>query len=130
MSITLTEHQAKYINSHAKGWIEALLSGEYKQTRGRMRGITKLDSGEEECSYCCLGVARECLIKSGAKQDDAADRDLLSINERDIIGLFFCNGYSSMDYLALTSLNDNEKWTFIQIANHLLQHPEAYFKEI
>lgn len=38
------------MNSNAKLWIEKLRSGEFAQTRGRLR---------KDNSYCCLGVACE-----------------------------------------------------------------------
>ena len=33
-------------------WLEALRSGEYKQVRGTLKGLTE----DEEVGYCCLGV--------------------------------------------------------------------------
>lgn len=42
-------------------WIPALLSGEYKQGRSRLRGT--------DDTYCCLGVACDIVIKEGLVPD-------------------------------------------------------------
>ncbi|WP_460993954.1 hypothetical protein, partial [Staphylococcus aureus] len=43
-----------------KLWIKALLSGEYLQMHGALRGVTKGD----EIGYCCLGVLCDVYRKS------------------------------------------------------------------
>ncbi len=120
MTIQLTEHQAKYINPLALKWIEALKSGEYKQTQGQLATMDKQ-------SFCCLGVAAEvCQWPYAPTDPDLRDLNYVQIGLRNATG----NPANLTDLKALYSLNDNKNWTFEQIADWLLQHPEEYFIEI
>jgi hypothetical protein len=51
------------LNENAKTWINALKSGEFKQTRHL---LTRLSSdGSQVVGHCCLGVACELAMRSG-----------------------------------------------------------------
>jgi hypothetical protein len=41
-----------------KAWVDALLSGEYKQTKGRLKA-------RDRRAFCCLGVATDVAIQHG-----------------------------------------------------------------
>jgi hypothetical protein len=120
MTIQLNDHQKKYINPLALKWIEALKSGGWKQCKDRL--------ANREGGFCCLGVAAEV---SGWNYNPAAP-DLIghpihNIGLESVIGRplgVLPDGY------ALYKLNDDKNWTFEQIADWLLQHPEEYFIEI
>ena len=47
------------LNPNAQKWVDALRSGEYKQTRGALRG----DDEGNEPKFCCLGVACDLYAK-------------------------------------------------------------------
>lgn len=51
----------------ADRWIKALLSGKYKQTKGRLHCIVNLDNKKKEESFCCLGVLCDLYQKSARK---------------------------------------------------------------
>ncbi len=53
----------KYVK---KKWLEALRSGEYKQTRGKLRR----NRGKNKASFCCLGVL--CNLHAQAHPEIAA----------------------------------------------------------
>ena len=51
---------------YKKRWIDALLSGDYKQGRFSLRRTTNLRDKETETHrYCCLGVLCELLVEDG-----------------------------------------------------------------
>lgn len=104
-------------------WVDALRSGEFKQTTGRLRN----DAGE----YCCLGVACEVAIKDGIDLvpfDDGylrpellgytggtmpvAVREWLGLSGDPIIG----TGEFGLPLSAI-STNDSHGWSFDQIAD-------------
>lgn len=47
------------MNSNAQKWVEALKSGEFKQTTGALHIVDVLEDGSQDSGYCCLGVACE-----------------------------------------------------------------------
>lgn len=110
-------------------WIEALRSGEFKQTKNEL-----YKSG----SFCCLGVAA-CVIEgrpnfmkhvNGWPKGVVREVDPFLDNEwaTDKLGLFDGEG-RSVDYddrPALHVLND-DGISFKDIADMLEQHPERYF---
>lgn len=51
-----------------KQWIAALLSGDYKQGRGRLALIVS----DDETRYCCLGVLCELAVKEGIVEKEKA----------------------------------------------------------
>lgn len=114
-------------------WIEALESGKYQ------RGRTALhkDTG----AMCCLGVAAHILAeKNGVVptlitnghysgcytyQDDvsiAPDYVIKALSLRDAVG----GGKDGN--VALVTLNDDLKYNFAQIAEHLRKNAELYFE--
>ena len=48
----------------ARRWVEALRSGEYAQTKGRLQRVVPGDHGEPE-GFCCLGVLCELAVADG-----------------------------------------------------------------
>lgn len=60
------------MNENMQKWLEALRSGQYSQTTG------KLDSFDEATgahSYCCLGVACDIALKAGVDMEVEVDED-------------------------------------------------------
>lgn len=105
--------QIKITDEVINQWVEALRSGEYSQTRYRMHD--KVDGG-----YCCLGVLlKECFdyspkyLGSGKYEDSGPVRNLYVT-----IGSKFCSVGASENLVGdLISHNDDDKYTFEQIAN-------------
>lgn len=120
MTIQLNDHQKKYINPLALKWIEALKSGEYKQTQGQLATMDRQ-------SFCCLGVAAEvCQWPYAPTDSDLRDLEYNQIGLKSALG----RPINLPSNKALYKLNDDYNWTFEQIADWLLQHPEEYFIEI
>lgn len=57
-SLSVAEQQ----KANRKKWVDALRSGEYKQTTGQLR---KTPLGAQEPRFCCLGVACDLFVKEG-----------------------------------------------------------------
>jgi len=105
-------------------WIEALRSGEYRQTRLALR------DGE---GFCCLGVACEVAIKAGVPLVQAGEdgysvpgsgiinRAFLPQSVRAWLGLSTGNGRVSATQ-ALSTLNDRDRRDFNYIADFIEKH--------
>ena len=108
-----------------KKWLAALRSGEYKQGSGRLR---------VDDSYCCLGVCADLALKEGVPVPDFFNEEMsgwtvLPGEICDWVGLRSIMGSTNdLSQPGLTSLNDNLKMPFPQIADHLEKHYELYFK--
>ncbi len=114
----------------AEKWIEALRSGEYKQGRDKLATINDAN----EICYCCLGVACKLqnikdteleqygeiaeLTKIDADEDFNNEyTDLLDIGiPYNLIGTQLPN--------ELITLNDNEKKSFVEIADWIIENVE------
>lgn len=95
-----------------KTWVAALRSNDYQQGWGCLRGFSQRDT-----FHCALGVAcdlwaKEMVIK-GFEVDDFSYSGQMPVEIRDDIGisLNFCK--------FLIYLNDQEKQSFLQIADFL-----------
>lgn len=116
-------------NSEArKLWHDALISGKYKQGRGRMmRGIL----------FCCLGVG-ECIFNESYDEDSShPSMDSKFIKSIHVTGQLhnvtsdFADPYIGLDNgkkVMATQLNDGYELDFKQIAK--LVYPEAYYSLI
>lgn len=95
-------------------WIEALRSGEYKQTEGQLHD-------PDENSFCCLGVLCDLARKDGGKVNWY--NDWKSIVEPGSGGLpvFVRNyiGLSDTDEQKLIEMNDSQTQSFKQIASYI-----------
>lgn len=109
-------------------WAEALESGEFAQCTGsNLRIEFDIPTQQEKRSYCCLGVANEVAWRNGLAGRPEVDHgaDMLDF-ARDWYGLGSTNpilAQLSQDaghYTAI-ELNDNEGWTFTQIASAIRQ---------
>ena len=115
MKVTKTISGEKIDKKQFKKWIEALRSGAYSQTRGTL---------QDKEGHCCLGVACELFIPEGSKfrgignylygilpsDQPKVPRWLCALNRDSMLRL---NG------TGLTSLNDNMKMNFNEIADIL-----------
>ena len=101
----------------ARKWVEALRSGEYKQTQGFLK---------DEKGYCCLGVLVK-IAGDGCRIDDDGDWEantILPMSVMDKVGMKSQTGRiydekSSADFISgstLAMLNDNGK-DFNEIAD-------------
>jgi len=109
-------------------WAEALESGEYKQARGKLRRVDK---------FCCLGVL--CNLHAQAHPEIAAAQKKQSEYMGQTLGLstevarwagmdehglgeFGFELYNAPNADSLADLNDQDKFTFKQIAEVIRQH--------
>ena len=110
--LEITPEQAR------KEWVKDLRSGEYQQITGQLR--------EGDNGRCCLGVACDTykrLTGKGEWDDNtfvANENDFCSFELPDIVMTFF--GFDNTDpylnnSLTATTLNDDRRKTFIEIAD-------------
>ena len=116
------------LNENAKAWVAALRSGDYTQTQKMLRRVTK----ENGTSFCCLGVACDLYRNTvGGNWDTIvlADSELTPavmdwLGLEDSIGTYYnANGNN----FTLVGLNDNEYFTFAQIADVIKSQPKGLF---
>lgn len=112
-----------------KKWLDALRSGEYKQTRGMLRRCEE-DTGQ--IGFCCLGVLCDLVQKEGIGRweensawfvvRDAESRGLVPGPVMALVGWNQFNGELGVTEVRQTKLihmNDDEKATFDQIADFI-----------
>lgn len=105
-------------------WLEALRSGEYKQTQGAL---------ECDGSYCCLGVLQ--MVAEGkvetvpTRMDDGTisweSKGLPTPQFYERHGIVGSSGSSSIHPLNLVEMNDGELYTFEQIADVIEEKVEV-----
>lgn len=101
-------------------WVDALRSGNYKQTES----ILRLENDECEpstFSYCCLGVL--CDVAGAywnAEGKPFLHRDPLEAEEESLLNLdaLYYFGLSEADQVILSDMNDNGK-SFDEIAQYI-----------
>lgn len=101
-------------------WLEALESGEYRQTTGRLH--RKSSYSEPHEGFCCLGVA-----KLVCNLEETSETQLFATYH--VLGLKSAGGgpaYSNCTDKDLSILND-QGMSFKEIANLLREKPEIYF---
>ena len=124
------------MNENAKNWVTALRSGEYSQCQGSLR------RGD---SFCCLGVACDLYAKEHTdgfwftrEETNSVEFDsrtgvrsgVLPECVKDWLGMRTNTGiYEDASGKNLPHLNDNQKWSFNQIADFIEQHQEELFHE-
>lgn len=120
----------KYINEHAHRWLDALRSGDYKQGKGNLCTVLP----DEEPCFCTLGVAADLFFPKERQHDNYGVRYFdgafaaLPKEVADKIGLRSTMGSAAGYRLpAIFNLNDDNHWSFNQIADHIEHHSSAYF---
>lgn len=123
------------MNDNAKAWVKALRSGEYKQIQGRLR------VGD---AFCCLGVACNLFSKTNTKANWVWGPDeynnnvdtyhflgttsVLPASVREWLGLNTLHGdLRTLSGSSLVSLNDDEMFTFDQIADEIEANEKSLF---
>jgi len=111
------------LNKNAQLWVDALRSDEYEQTYGRL---------EVRDGYCCLDVACRVYQEQTGIKLKTDDGDLEGGNlgggydqVREWLGLKSPSGRYIGD--SLTSNNDEDKYTFADIANIIESDPDGLF---
>lgn len=114
------------MNDNAKKWIEALLSGKYKQ------GNTLLADHTNQC-FCALGVAMEVYLETEkptrlvrGNKVGYVDRQLFRTYDTRI-PLFVAEWLGLSYAIEISSMND-EGHTFKKIVKHLSKHEDKYFQ--
>lgn len=125
------------MNEWAKKWVEALRSGKYLQGKGYL--AQQDDSGEYR--YCCLGVACEILREelnleiSGKGRQKEYHYNSYSLLPKIVAVVSNLNtqegGFRDKNgnEICLTSLNDDTKKTFAEIADIIESQPKGLFRE-
>lgn len=123
-------------------WINALRSGEFKQTHGILRGpiFDKIThdqkynrKGEPLVGHCCLGVLCELAVKAGVIKDFEGETLVEYPQVIAWVGLKDEDqgGVGSFDENNLAALNDGagltKKHSFKQIAKIIESDPEGLF---
>jgi len=124
------------LNANAQKCVDALRSGKYKQGQSCLR---KTVNGES--LFCCLGVFCDVyreevggewgpIDRPGAIYFTDPDHDIVAAflppSVTKWLGIFWNDGQTPKD--TLVTLNDSDKYTFAQIADHIESQPEGLFK--
>lgn len=99
-------------------WIEALLSGEYKQARGFL--------GSENSGFCCWGLGCHIVDLSYHPKQMWNNSFNEYVGFRNNEGRVYKDN-TAYSYVVLSDLNDNENWTFEQIGKLLIKHSNPTF---
>jgi hypothetical protein len=95
-----------------KKWVEALRSGEYKQTQGTL--FCPSNGG-----YCCLGVKADIMgLLVNDSTRNAGDKCVMDGTKRHTGGLPESILPGTIQDRLIT-LNDVQKWSFKRIASHI-----------
>ena len=124
MTYTIEEQK-----QHRKDWVEALRSGKYEQGSGLLR---------EGNYYCCIGVACEVakipFTKSSKdlyRYGEEENTDMAPDEAQEYYGLASEDGSLTLEnterYTSLTILNDQERWSFEDIADLIEKEPKGLF---
>lgn len=108
------------MDKHIKDWVEALRSGNYKQTEGTLKGTDE----EGDIGFCCLGVF--CEINSKKVPTATLEPDGCYNDEGPTEFYDFCRATLPCSVVESgIDMNDNGK-TFGEIADMI----ENYYKEM
>jgi hypothetical protein len=91
-----------------KRWVEALRSGNYKQTTGALR---------KDDGFCCLGVLCDIVDPKGWSFDFRAHRGLNFIPDITVLKLVGIEAREADEIRILTNMNDTGGNTFSDIAD-------------
>lgn len=105
-------------------WVDALRSGKYNQ------GYRVLQNGN---GYCCLGVACDVAKNNGIKVELDINKNISGFNlEFQIDTMKWLDIRTSRGQMyhdvSLVSMNDEDKYTFNQIANAIEDNAHLLFK--
>lgn len=129
------------LNSNAQKWVNALRSGKYEQGKSYLRA----KNGNKE-QFCCLGVACEIFreeIGGSWKPNGGGTMAFVPSNTRifhgqmidavlphPVMQWFKLRLYDGMfGRTSLAELNDQENYTFNQIADVIESEPEGLFSK-
>jgi hypothetical protein len=107
------------MNKNIKKWVEALRSGEYRQTRGKLR-TSKTNGG-----YCCLGVLCDVFQKETGvgewKNSPPYQENMKFLNqaENPPIKVRKWVGLNYKEMKKLIALNDGSHYNFAKIADYI-----------
>lgn len=135
--------------ANIKKWHDALVSGKYDQTTGKLRDDHADDTDDK--AYCCLGVACEAAILDGVALEWAGaeyrlKQDVEHLDPEEgctiwetelppVVQAWLGVWDENPDLLTEEGtkpaivLNDTERWTFDQIAKAIRRTWPAAFKE-
>ncbi|HEY6276973.1 MAG TPA: hypothetical protein VIX86_11640 [Streptosporangiaceae bacterium] len=91
-------------------WCAALRSGEYQQGRAELRSA-------DHKKHCCLGVLTDLAARAGVPVD--WETAILPYLVTAWAGLTYGNPMLARGHLTATGANDDEKWTFAEIADDI-----------
>lgn len=118
----MNKYTEEELEDHRELWCQALESGEYPQTCGRLQNLG---------GYCCLGVACDVAEKHGiaVKRDEGIliGGNLLAMPEvLEWLGLQ--DGKGEMEYgRSLANMNDITRLSFPEIAGVIRSKPDGLF---
>lgn len=114
-------------------WVDALRSGEYRQTRGCL---------QDSHGYCCLGVA--CRVYEKHTGDKLVEDRFGHLSGFDLSGylaivknwlqlhgeegeLTHLIDYSQVEFISLTYKNDHDNLNFNQLADYIEENQDQLF---
>ena len=123
------------LNENAQKWVEALRSGEYQQTVGRLHRVEA--SSVYPAGWCCLGVACDVFDKANPgvmERNTAQDVEWFDVYEaaglpvKVMQWLGVADAMGSYDGNALYAHNDQDRLSFAEIADVIESEPAGLFK--
>jgi hypothetical protein len=132
--ITEREENVSELTENQRAWVQALRSGEYKQTKGV---LAKLDEETREpLGFCCLGVACDLAVKAGlsitVNEDGFVRRFDGSIGSlppsvQQWLGVTDQSPYWNPDDGGSLAEQNDDGATFAEIADFIEQHADSLF---
>jgi len=110
------------LNDNAKRLVAALRSGDYKQTRERLR---------DENGFCCLGVACDLFDPTKWDEDMTYERSSMTLppNVQDFFGFTYENGAFHEDGVDGLANRNDDGATFAEIADLIESEPPGLFRK-
>lgn len=117
--------KVKKLNKNVQKWLTALRSGKYEKVTCALRE----EIGSEVFGYCALGVAMKVAEDNGVPIAEAAwGRCFLPNAVKNWLGATSSN--VSLNGNTVVDLNDDEGFTFNQIADEIEAHADKFKPEV
>lgn len=117
--------KVKKLNKNVQKWLTALRSGKYEKVTHSLRE----EIGQNKFGYCALGVAMKVAEDNGVPIAESAwSRAYLPYEVKNWLGATSSN--ISLNGNSVPDLNDDEGFTFNQIADEIEAHADKFKPEV
>jgi len=109
----IDRNRADALQTNRREWLDALLSGDYKQAWE----VLRTHPGIEQVGHCCLGVLCDLIDPHGWSEDNYAHTFGMVSQMPTVDGLEYLD-LTRMDAKKLMELNDGHEHSFRDIAHY------------